>query len=67
MSESVDRSDMIQSFMSITDVSSVTTATYWLEAADFSIDGAINLFFSSITSAPVSAVNTSSAAISGAA
>jgi UBA-like domain len=67
MSESVDRSDVIQSFMSITDVNSVTTATYWLEAADFSIDGAINLFFSSIASAPARAANTSSTSNSGAA
>ena len=45
---------MIQSFMGITAVPSVDTAQYWLEASNFNMDSAIELFFSSSVSAPTS-------------
>lgn len=57
MSNFVDRAEMVQSFMSITDVRSAETAEYWLEAANFSIDSAINLFFSSSNAIPTRTAN----------
>lgn len=55
MSAIIDKSEIIQSFMAITSESSVENATYLLEAANYSIDDAVNLFFSqdnSSTSVP---------------
>ena len=46
MSASLDKGDIIQSFMAITSESSIENATYLLEAANYSIDDAVNLFFS---------------------
>ena len=51
---------MIESFMSITAVISAETAQYWLEASNFNMDSAIELFFSSSGTAATSSIGGSS-------
>lgn len=47
MSHNNERSEMVQSFMAITGSDDMAMAKYWLEAANFNLDGAIDIFYSS--------------------
>ena len=46
MSAIIDKGEILQSFMAITSESSVENATYLLEASNYSLDEAVNFFFS---------------------
>jgi UBA-like domain len=60
MSAIIDKDEILQSFMAITSESSVENATDLLEASNYSLDEAVNFFFSHNDSSTVAPTGESS-------